>query len=353
MIASQRFEFSAAHSLPRARAEREWHLHGHNYELWVAVHGEPDAAELKRIVAGVLERYDNRLLDKVIASESGPTVEAVAEALWADLAPLIEPSWLARVRLAEDGGPAAEVTETGTRTLIAGLFPAAHRTHIPTYSDEANRELFGICNNPAGHGHNYRIIVESEAASEVAAEAVREALAEFDHRNLSADIADLAGRNVTTEALARLLWGRLARRLPNEGALRRVRVYELPDFFAETTSQAAALGRVYIFAAAHQPGSTADVTGHTYRVEVTVSGNIDEETNLLMNLADLDRLAWGAVGPLDGRCLDEDIDYFKGGSTTGGDVLAYLWRELFAQFGTSLARVGLSETRNSCFEIET
>eukprot|EP01036_Dinobryon_divergens_P045668 gene45668-61049_t len=41
-----------------------------------------------------------------------------------------------------------------------GHFNAAHRLHVPEWSDEKNKEVFGLCNNPNYHGHNYNLIVK-------------------------------------------------------------------------------------------------------------------------------------------------------------------------------------------------
>jgi 6-pyruvoyltetrahydropterin/6-carboxytetrahydropterin synthase len=110
-------------------------------------------------------------------------------------------------------------------------------------SDEENLALYGICNNPAGHGHNYRAQFFLPPGQTVD----RTVWAEFDHKNLSVDIPGLAGRNVVTEAIAELL----ARRVPPAS---RVRVYETPDFFAEyhRGDNNYRLGRRYRFNAAHR-----------------------------------------------------------------------------------------------------
>src|SRR5690606_20526169 len=107
--------------------------------------------------------------------------------------------------------------------------------------------------------------------------------------NLSVDVPAMRGRNVVTEAIA-ALWASLV-----PGA-QRVRVWELPDFYAEfdLPAQAYVIGRRYVFHAAHwlghagqPPGALRDLYGrcgrgethgHTYALEVRVRGRWDERT---------------------------------------------------------------------------
>ena len=115
-------------------------------------------------------------------------------------------------------------------------FNAGHRLHNPRLSDEENRKLYGKCNNPSGHGHNYvlqvtlRGDVTPEVGAFVNAQEVREwlwsdALEQIDHRNLNTDVAFMSGVIPTSENLARVLYSHL-----KEGRfgqwLDEVRVYE-------------------------------------------------------------------------------------------------------------------------------
>jgi 6-pyruvoyltetrahydropterin/6-carboxytetrahydropterin synthase len=99
-------------------------------------------------------------------------------------------------------------------------FAASHRLHSPALSDEQNRELYGRCNNPFGHGHNYEIEVrvrgpiETRNGRAVDLERLdslvrREVLEPFDHRNLSEEIAELRAEPATAENLGREIVRRL------------------------------------------------------------------------------------------------------------------------------------------------
>jgi 6-pyruvoyltetrahydropterin/6-carboxytetrahydropterin synthase len=115
-------------------------------------------------------------------------------------------------------------------------FSASHRLDTPALSAEQNRRLYGKCNNPYGHGHDYVLdvtvagspdesgqIVGREALDALVAERI---LTRFDHRNLNADIAELSGVVATTESLAVVIERVLQDRWPLEAKLDRVRISE-------------------------------------------------------------------------------------------------------------------------------
>jgi len=99
-------------------------------------------------------------------------------------------------------------------------FCAGHRLFRPEWSDQKNNEVFGLCANPAGHGHNYRL--EVTVTGTINAETgmimnlrslkdlVRERIiAEVDHKNLNVDVAWMKGVIPTTERFAEKIWDRL------------------------------------------------------------------------------------------------------------------------------------------------
>ena len=104
-------------------------------------------------------------------------------------------------------------------------FSASHRLHAPGMSDEQNRDTYGKCNNPFGHGHNY--VVEVTVAGPVAADTgfavnlpaldalvQRELIDRFDHMHLNADPAFSADYLPSTENLAFELQRIFAREVP-------------------------------------------------------------------------------------------------------------------------------------------
>ncbi len=122
-------------------------------------------------------------------------------------------------------------------------FNAAHRVHNPAFSDERNRALFGKCNNPNWHGHNY--VLEVSVAGDIDAatgyvvdlgvvkQVVQEAVIDHvDHRNLNVEVEFMRGIIPTTENLVVACWGVLEPRfLP--ARLHRLRLWETENHYVE------------------------------------------------------------------------------------------------------------------------
>lgn len=100
-------------------------------------------------------------------------------------------------------------------------FCAGHRLFRPDWSDERNREIFGLCSNPNGHGHNYRLEVSVTGPVDPETgmilnlrqlkEIVREQIiAQVDHKNLNLDVAWMKGVIPTTENFAEKMWEQLS-----------------------------------------------------------------------------------------------------------------------------------------------
>jgi 6-pyruvoyltetrahydropterin/6-carboxytetrahydropterin synthase len=122
-------------------------------------------------------------------------------------------------------------------------FSAGHTLHNPAWSDERNREVFGKCSNPSGHGHNYVLEVSLEGEvdaetgfvfdlSELASQMRKLVIADVDHKNLNVDVDWLRGVIPTTENLVCAFWDRLEPNLP-EGSLYTVRLGETEKNWAE------------------------------------------------------------------------------------------------------------------------
>lgn len=122
-------------------------------------------------------------------------------------------------------------------------FSASHRLHNPKLSDEENRSLFGKCNHPNGHGHNYVIDITWRKASEseiplVSLEAkVKELIVDrLDHKNLNEDIDVFKKLNPTVENITQTIFDWLDGYF-DDATLHRVRVYETPKTWAEVSAQ--------------------------------------------------------------------------------------------------------------------
>ena len=122
-------------------------------------------------------------------------------------------------------------------------FSASHRLHVAALSDEENRRVFGKCNNPNGHGHNYQVEISVGGKIDEKSGAVmalpeleslvkREVIDRFDHKHLNTDTPEFGSRNPSVENIAAVVWEILEPKLA-PGKLRRVRVWETAKTFAE------------------------------------------------------------------------------------------------------------------------
>jgi 6-pyruvoyltetrahydropterin/6-carboxytetrahydropterin synthase len=115
-------------------------------------------------------------------------------------------------------------------------FCASHRLYNPEYSDKKNEEVFGLCNNPNGHGHNY--VMEVTVCGEVDPEtgmvldlkALKKLVNEkiivkVDHKNLNVDVPFLKNVIPTAENLAIRFWETLESKIEN-GQLHEIKLYE-------------------------------------------------------------------------------------------------------------------------------
>ncbi|MBC7674106.1 MAG: 6-carboxytetrahydropterin synthase [Polaromonas sp.] len=136
--------------------------------------------------------------------------------------------------------PAPHVTVT--RRL---LFNAGHRVHNPALSDEENVRLFGKCNNPNGHGHNYTLDVSVRGAIDDRTGYVHDlgalkqlveevAVSKMDHRNLNLDVAFMHGIIPTSENIIVAIWGLLAPAI-HPAALVRLVLWETSNNYVEYT----------------------------------------------------------------------------------------------------------------------
>jgi 6-pyruvoyltetrahydropterin/6-carboxytetrahydropterin synthase len=231
------------------------HGHGHDYVVEVTVAGEVDPAngmvvnitDLKPLLdAEVTQRLDGEYLTPQHPLLQGriPSTEVLARILWAGLeAALVDgrlPARLEGVLVAESRRLWGECRrgEYGPMVTLTRVyeFAAAHRLHSTALADEANRALFGKCNNPHGHGHNYLLevtvggepdprtglIANLEQLDRVVHEQVVD---RYDHRHLNLDVEEFRDLNPTSENLVRVIWERLEPALP-AGTLRRVTVRE-------------------------------------------------------------------------------------------------------------------------------
>ena len=122
-------------------------------------------------------------------------------------------------------------------------FNAAHRLHNPEWSDEKNQKVFGKCNNPNFHGHNYNLIVKVAGEPDpqtgyvcdmkVLSDTIKEHVTDkFDHKNLNIDVPEFRNVNPTAEHIAVVIWNILREKIDNKLDLK-VTLYETERNFVE------------------------------------------------------------------------------------------------------------------------
>ena len=122
-------------------------------------------------------------------------------------------------------------------------FSATHRLHNPVLSEEENRRIFGKCNNPHGHGHNYEVQVTLRGEPDengviievpdferiVAAEVIQR----FDHRHLNVELPEFKTTIPTVENIAATIYRLLKPKFKSRANLAAVTVWETPKTWCE------------------------------------------------------------------------------------------------------------------------
>lgn len=118
-------------------------------------------------------------------------------------------------------------------------FSACHRLHSKSLSDEENKALFGKCNNPNGHGHNYKVevtvrgpvdaktgmVINITDLKTIINTAIMDVM---DHKNLDLDVPEFRDTELvsTTENVAYVIYESIRKQLPSHVHLYEVKVHE-------------------------------------------------------------------------------------------------------------------------------
>jgi 6-pyruvoyltetrahydropterin/6-carboxytetrahydropterin synthase len=122
-------------------------------------------------------------------------------------------------------------------------FNAAHRLHNPLWDEATNDRVFGKCNNPHFHGHNYELVMkvtgdpdpttgyvmDMKLLSDIAQENVIE---RFDHKNLNEDTVEFKNLNPTAENIAIVIYNILREKIDSKFELQ-IRLYETERNFVD------------------------------------------------------------------------------------------------------------------------
>lgn len=258
-------------------------------------------------------------------------------------------------------------------------FSASHRYWLPELDDAENKRLFGACSRFPGHGHNYLLYVSLagdldrygmvENLSVVKQVIKREVTSQLNYSYLNDTWSEFQSTLPTTENISRIIWQRLAPHLP----LVNVRLFEHPELWSDYqgNNMEATLTVKTHFSAAHRlaiPSLSFEENqeiygkcarpnghGHNYHLEVTVAGEIDSRTGMLVDLAALQNaIDEYVVEPFDHTFLNKDIPYFAEVVPTAENIavrIADLLRSPIQELGVELDKVKLIESPNNSCEI--
>ena len=124
-------------------------------------------------------------------------------------------------------------------------FNAAHRLYRKDWSDDKNDKVFGKCNNPNYHGHNYQLIVgltgdvDKETGYLIDIKKLKRIIEEevenaFDHKNLNIEVPEFKDLNPTMENIAIVIWNKLRKRIDVKYDIS-VKLFETPRNYVTYT----------------------------------------------------------------------------------------------------------------------
>jgi 6-pyruvoyltetrahydropterin/6-carboxytetrahydropterin synthase len=243
------FEFSAARQTmsPRLTPAENQRLfgaaagiHGHNYRAGLTFRKEKadrpivQQQDLDACVDSLRQELDHRHLNEDVSGlkDRPITTESLAAYIRERVVASVP---IHRVRLHERADFFAEAWTTGSMFLGMQMrFSAAHRLHVPSFSDEKNAALFGKCDNPRGHGHLYLAEAtiggnyDERSGTLYDFVAFRKALSEsiepWQDRHLDLETEDFQKISSTGENIVRALWSKIDSRVNQQ--LVRLRLWE-------------------------------------------------------------------------------------------------------------------------------
>lgn len=258
-------------------------------------------------------------------------------------------------------------------------FSASHRYWLPELSEAENYQRFDLCARHPGHGHNYVLYVSILGEldrygmvmnlSEVKQVIKQEVTSQLDFSYLNDVWIEFQQTLPTTENIARVIWQKLESQLP----LVSIQLFEHPQLWADYQGNGmeAFLTVSTHFSAAHRlahPDLSYEENveiygkcarpnghGHNYHLEVTVKGEIDAKTGMLVDLGALQQVIDEQVlEPFDHTFLNKDIAYFAEVVPTAENIavrIGELLRSPVQQLGAQLHKIKLIESPNNSCEV--
>ncbi|NET73174.1 MAG: 6-pyruvoyl tetrahydropterin synthase, partial [Sphaerospermopsis sp. SIO1G2] len=209
------------------------------------------------------------------------------------------------------------------------LFSATHRYWLPELSETENLDKFGPFSKFPGQGHNYVLFISMSGEldeygmvlnlSDVKHTIKSEATGQLDFSYLNDLWPEFQKTLPTTENIAKVVWERLKPHLP----IVKVQLFEHPQMWAEyqgegekasitVKSHFSAAHRLAPHLSAEKYGKYTRTHGHNYHLEVTVEGEMDSRTGMIVDVPALNKVIEDQVLELfDHTCINEDIPYFS------------------------------------------
>jgi 6-pyruvoyltetrahydropterin/6-carboxytetrahydropterin synthase len=214
-------------------------VHGHNYRVRLSFRKDKtdgpivSQRDVDLCLKSLRADFDHKFLNELLSLKDRPiTTESLALYLRDRIASSLP---IHRLRLHERADFFAEVWPE--QNIFLGMqtrFSAAHRLHVPSFSHEKNQELFGKCDNPAGHGHLY--LAEATIGGDydersgtlydftAFQNALGESVEPWKDRHLDLETEDFRRISSTGENIVRALWPKIDSRLNQQ--LARLRLWE-------------------------------------------------------------------------------------------------------------------------------
>jgi len=256
-------------------------------------------------------------------------------------------------------------------------FSAAHSYHISNWDEDKNREIFGLCSNLNGHGHDYILEVTVKGNLDQRSGIVVNivdidciiksvVLEELDGKFLNREHPYFKEHIPTTENIVAYLWDSLKARF-DDCFLHKIVLHENPFLFSQKgVKSVIQLTRKYHFSAAHRLHSdqlsdeenkqifgkcnNPHGHGHNYILEVTIAGEKDPVTGMVIDLTELDRVIDQAIiQKFDHKNLNLDTEEFQELNPTA-EVMTVVFWELIWNRLPNLHKIGLWETSKNYFE---
>ncbi|AFZ04376.1 6-carboxytetrahydropterin synthase [Calothrix sp. PCC 6303] len=258
-------------------------------------------------------------------------------------------------------------------------FSASHYYYLPELSEAENLQKFGACSKFPGHGHNYVLFISLLGEvdeygmvlnlSDVKHVIKKEVTSQLDYSFLNNTWSEFKETLPTTENIARVIWQKLSPHLP----VVRVQLFEHPELWADYMGNGmeSYLTVSTHFSAAHRLAhprlsdeENANIYGkcarphghgHNYHLEVTVKGQIDQRTGMLVDLGALNEaIEEFVIKPFDHSFLNKDIAFFAEVVPTAENIALYIsnvMRSPVQNIGATLYKIKLIESPNNSCEI--